>query len=158
MVRTWAPRGKTPTLRHTFNWSKLSVVGAVTEDGCVYQNTYEHAIRGPHFVAFLEHLLRHIDGPIVLVVDRSPIHRARVVKAFLERNPRLWLELLPAYAPECNPTEWLWAHVKRRSLGNLCARTPAELRGAWRRALARVRLRPELVRSFFAASAIRAIT
>ena len=99
MVRTWAPRGKTPTLRHTFNWSKLSVVGAVTEDGCVYQNTYEHAIRGPHFVAFLEHLLRHIDGPIVLVVDRSPIHRARVVKHFLEGNPRLWLELLPAYAP-----------------------------------------------------------
>ena len=158
VVRTWAPKGKTPTVRHTFNWSKLSVVGAVTDDGRVYQNTYEHAIRSPQFVAFLEHLLRHIEGPIVLVVDRSPIHRSKVVRASLERNPRLSLEFLPTYAPECNPTEWLWAYVKRRSLGNLCARTLAELRGAWWRALARLRLRPELVRSFFAASAIGNVT
>ncbi len=158
MTRTWAPKGQTPTVRHTLNWSKLSVVGAVTEDGRVYQNTYDHAIRGPQFVAFLVHLLRHIEGPILLVVDRSPVHRSRVVKHFLERNPRLTLEFLPAYAPECNPTEWLWAYIKRRSLGNLCARTLAELRGAWRRALGRVRLRPELVRSFFAASAIGDVT
>lgn len=27
--RTWAPRGRTPVLRHAFNWKKLSICSAV---------------------------------------------------------------------------------------------------------------------------------
>lgn len=71
------------------------------------------------------------------------------MRRFFEPNPRLSLEFLPAYPPFVLPTMWLLTYVKRRSLGNLCARSLAESRGAWRRALAR---------SFFAASAIGNVT
>lgn len=64
-------------------------------------------------VAFLEHLLRHVDGRIAVVCDRAGIHRAKVVRAFLAANPRLRLLHTPAYAPECNPIERSWARVKR---------------------------------------------
>lgn len=29
MRRTWAPRGKTPVLRHAFNWKKPSICSAI---------------------------------------------------------------------------------------------------------------------------------
>jgi hypothetical protein len=56
-------------------------------------------------VRFLRHLLRHLPGPLLVVWDGSPIHRARAVKAFLATGAagRLHLEQLPADAPELNP-------------------------------------------------------
>jgi transposase len=37
-------------------------------------------------------------------------------------RPWLTAVLLPAYAPDQNPTEWIWAHLKH-SLANLTACT-----------------------------------
>lgn len=124
VARTWARKGHTPTLRHTFNWSSLSIIGGITSGGRVFQNTHEHAIRAEQVIAFLEHLLEHVQGQVVVILDRASIHRAKAVKAFLEKEPRLEVHHLPAYAPECNPIEWLWAHVKRQ-LANLCPFSPA---------------------------------
>jgi transposase len=42
--------------------------------------------------------------------------------------------LLPGYAPDLNPVEGLWAHIKR-SLANLAARTLSELETLLRRRL-----------------------
>lgn len=73
--------------------------------------------------------------------------------AFLEANTRLTLSHTPAYAPECNPIQWLCAWV-RRGLQNPCARTLGELRRERRPALLRARNRPGLIASFIRASAI----
>lgn len=40
---------------------------------------------------------------------------------------RLWLERLPAYAPELNPVEYLWAHLKEHQIANLIVRPGWEL-------------------------------
>src|ERR1700748_2762084 len=37
------------------------------------------------------------------------------------------LELLPPYAPELNPVEYLWAHWKHHELANFCPKDFAEL-------------------------------
>ena len=153
VARTWARKGCTPTLRHAFNWSSLSIIGGITPDGRIFQNTHERAIRAEQVVGFFEHLLEHVSGSVVVICDRAGIHRAKAVRAFLEKEPRLEVHHLPAYAPECNPIEWLWAHVKRQ-LANLCPFSLRQLRGEWRSALARVRVRPGLVASFIRASAI----
>jgi len=46
------------------------------------------------------------------------------MKAYLG-SQRRWLvvERLPAYAPELNPVEKLWANLKGAELANLCAET-----------------------------------
>jgi transposase len=64
-------------------------------------------------VAFLEHLLREVPGRMVLIWDGAPIHRSQVIQEFLANGaaPRLHLERLPAYAPELNPGEGLWAYL-----------------------------------------------
>ena len=35
-----------------------------------------------------------------------------------QQHGRLWLEFLPAYAPELNPVEYLWSHWKQHKLPN----------------------------------------
>src|SRR5438552_14271035 len=48
-------------------------------------------------------------------------HRSRMVWDFVrQQHGCLWLEFLPAYAPELNPVEYLWAHWKHHELPNFC--------------------------------------
>ena len=61
--------------------------------------------------AFLHHLLRHLRGPIDVLWDRGPIHRRREVLDFLAAHPRLKVHYFPAYAPELNPAEYVWAQA-----------------------------------------------
>jgi transposase len=61
----------------------------------------------------------------------------------------LWLEFLPAYAPELNPVEYLWSHWKQHELPNFCPSTFAQLSVHARRALKRMRRRPTLVMAFW---------
>lgn len=79
------------------------------------------AFRGPGVVCFLRHLLWQIVGKLLVIWDGSPIHRAKVVKAFLAAGgaEHLWLEQLPGYAPELNPVEGIWHYLKRVRLGNV---------------------------------------
>jgi hypothetical protein len=66
----------------------------------------------PHVVAFLRHLLRHLRGPVFVLLDRANIHRGPLVRALLARHPRLRLEYFPSYAPELNPDEGVWRWTK----------------------------------------------
>ena len=104
-------------------------------------------------VEFLEHLLAHIPGNVIVVLDRAAIHRAKLVQAYIDTQSRLTVEYLPGYAPECNPVEWLWAYIKRHVLGNVCLRNIGELKLRWRLGFQRVR-RKNLVPTFFAGSAL----
>jgi putative transposase len=133
--RTWSTRGVTPLVTLPANWEKLSTIGAITSDGRFFQNTKSGAIRSGDVIAFFGHLLRHIPGVIVVVLDNAGIHRAKVVQAFVGLHERLLLVYLPPYAPELNPIELVWAYVKRHVLGNFCARSATMLKekllGAW---------------------------
>ncbi len=140
-VRTYAPRGQTPILRVPVTRDHLSAIGALTADGRVLMQVQTQAFRGPRVVQFLRHLLRHITGKILVIWDGSPIHRSLVVKQFLADGgaERIWLEQLPAYAPELNPVEGIWRQLKRVQLRNVCCRTLTEVRYELRLAVANLR-------------------
>ena len=59
------------------------------------------------------------------------------------------LEFLPGYAPELNPTEYIWGHLKQHELPNLCPKNLWELGHFARRTLRRMRRRPTLVQAFW---------
>ena len=58
-----------------------------------------------------------------------------------QQRGRLWLEFLPAYAPELNPVEYLWSHWKQHELPNFCPTSLTQLSLHARRALKRMRCR-----------------
>ena len=135
VMRTWAPRGETPLVSTKASWDKLSTIGAITTSGQFLQHTHEGAIKSGKVVAFLGHVLAHVSGDVVVVLDNANIHRAKIVNAFVTQHPRLSLVFLPPYAPELNPIERLWAYIKKHVLGNFCAHNldelKAKLRSGW---------------------------
>jgi transposase len=104
---------------------------------------------------FVLHLLRHIGTPVILVWDNNQSHHAnRLRELVMAAEGRLHLEFLPPYAPELNPDEYVWAHLKKDELANLCPKDLPELKGAIRHAVMRTRVRPRLLRGFLLASGL----
>ena len=133
-VRTWAPRGQTPVLRFHFNWKTLSVMAGITWWN-FYFKLFPGAIKAPQIIEFLEHLLRHLRRPLLVIWDGLPGHRSAAVRDFVAaQGTALTLEWLPGYAPELNPVEHIWSYLKEHELPNLLpARTlAAQCRGTRR--------------------------
>jgi transposase len=151
-VRTYAPRGQTLVLRARYSRDHLSVISAITPDGRLVVHAQEQPLCGPDVVAFLRQLLRLIPGRLLVLWDGASIHRNRDMKHFLATGAaaRLHLEQLPAYAPELNPDEGVWHHLKRVELGNRCCQDLAELRWELGLAVRRLRRKAHVIRGCFA--------
>ena len=70
---------------------------------------------GPLVAAHLEELCRRLRRYKVIHViwDSAKIHLCKAVQGVLKRHPgRLVLHQLPKYAPECNPVERVWWHMR----------------------------------------------
>ena len=147
VVRTYAPVGKTPVLRENLTRDHLSAMNGITLEGKLYMIEQDRAFKGEGVVRFLKHLMRQISGKLLVIWDGSPIHRGRAVKNFLASGAasRVQLEQLPGYAPDLNPDEGIWKHLKYVELKNLCCQSLAELRVELRKAKKRLRHNTDVI-------------
>ena len=119
VTRTWAPRGQTPRLRCAGHWDKISAISALSVSPkrrriVLYARFHpDKNIRSPEVAQFLRHLLRHLRGHVVLLWDGGRPHKGAVVKEWLSTHPRLHPYPFPGSAPELNPDEFVWNHLKR---------------------------------------------
>ncbi len=86
-------------------------------------NLYFEIIPGSYdqhrLVDFLDSLRRELrNRPMILVWDGLPAHKTNVVKDYLEEHQSISVVQLPPYAPDLNPTEFLWSNVKGKELAN----------------------------------------
>jgi transposase len=152
--RTWAPRGQTPILFHHFNWQSLSLIAGLTVWN-FYFELFTETIKSPHIVLFLEHLQRAIPGKLLVIWDGLSAHRTQFVRDYIAGlNGHILTERLPAYAPELNPVEYIWAHLKQQELPNVCAKDLWHLGDRARHHLKRMRRRPKLIRAFWKQSSL----
>lgn len=152
VAATYAPVGQTPVLPEMLTRDHLSAISAVTPDGRLRMQVYVEAITGVQVVRFLEHLERSLPGrKFTILWDGAPIHRGRVVQQFLAAAPpgQFQVEALPGYAPDLNPDEGVWDHLKEDDLANVSCLDLRELRAEVRVATQRLQRHPELVRGFF---------
>lgn len=155
MARTWAPRGFTPKIEYNFNWKSISAIGGIDPDGGIHFRTHEGSIKKEQVIDYLEQLMRHMDGYIVILWDGLPAHRAIAVKEFVELHAdRITIYRLPAYCPDFNPVEWLWAEIKWTRLKGYCPKNLSELRKRLIGIVRVLRRKPDLIRSYFAVSAL----
>ena len=145
--RTWAPRGQTPILQYNFNWKSLSVAAGLTLWN-FYFRIYAGAIKKEQVVDFLAALVRHLRLPLLIVWDRLPAHRSRLVQDYIA-SLQGWISTayLPPYAPELNPVEYIWGY--QHELPNICPKDYWQLSEAARRTLRRMRRRPRLITAFW---------
>ncbi len=119
VVKTWAPRGETPLLRHRTRRDKVSAISGISVSPRyqrlgLYYRLYRNNIGQVEVCEFLRHLLRHLRRPIIVLLDNSNIHKGAPLRALRNRHPRLHVEYFPGYAPELNPDEGVWSLTKRK--------------------------------------------
>jgi transposase len=102
LVRTYAPRGQTSILCAPLSYEHLSAISAITPEGQLLIQVQDHAYTSLTVVTFLQHLLRHMPGKLLIIWDGASIHRGQAVKDFLAAGgaERILLERLPGYAPD----------------------------------------------------------
>ena len=155
--RTWSPRGRTPTLRHRFGWKKASMAAALgyRPDGTAARLCFhlqQPSYNSDTLISVLEQLASFYAGQrVVLIWDGLSAHWSTRMRAYLD-SQRDWLtaERFPAYAPELNPVEYLWANLKDVELANRPTTTLAEVADATEQGIQRICKSDSLVVGFLA--------
>jgi hypothetical protein len=155
--RTWSARGTTPILRHRVAWKKASMAAALGyhPDGTrarlcfhIQPDSYDT----DSLIGVLQQLAGFYQGQrVVLLWDGLSAHWSYKMRAHLD-SQRDWLtvERLPAYAPELNPVEGLWANLKGGELANFTGDTVPEVADQAQRGVQRVCDSNSLVVGFLA--------
>lgn len=93
---TWALQGQTPVVAVTGRRFSLNMLSAISPRGELRFMLHEGTVTARVFIEFLKRLLVGTKGPVFLVVDGHPSHRAKMVKTFVESTQgRLRLFFLP---------------------------------------------------------------
>ncbi len=76
--------------------------------------------------AFLRQLRANHPGPLIVIGDNGPAHGGEAVRDYLA-TPDLGLRVLrlPAYSPDFNPDEAIWAWAREEVTANTCLATKA---------------------------------
>lgn len=131
VAKTWAPIGETPIIHHPYRRDKVSVISGVSVSPqrqrlSLYYFLFYDNIGQEEVCLFLRHLLRHLPGQVIVLLDNSTTHKGQPLDELRSRHPRLHVEYFPSYAPELNPDEGVWGQAKRE-LVNSCPKDVQEL-------------------------------
>ena len=98
----------------------MSIIAGLHRLG-VTLRLHDGAIRKEEVVAFLKALKAHHRRRLLIIWGGAKPHRSHLVRDYVDStNGDIVVERLPAYAPELNPVEYLWAWLKRHALANFC--------------------------------------
>jgi len=123
----WVLKGKAALVDSTCpRWGeKASYYSAVClETGATEHMELTGTSSSATSAAFLRQLRANHPGPLVVIWDNGPAHGGDAVRDYLA-TPDLGLRVLrlPAYSPDCNPDEAIWAWAREEVTANTCLGT-----------------------------------
>jgi transposase len=154
--RTWAPCGQTPILNAWDRRDRISAISSLSISPVARRVNLHFDllpdntnVNGEDVVDYLRKLKASLGGPLTVLWDGGGVHdRSKAVQAFLAEHPEIRTEKLPAYAPELNPDELVWAWTKYGRLGNLAAKNADWLRDYIITEMIYLKNHPEILKSF----------
>ena len=152
--RTWSRKGGTPVMYEHVTWSHFSAIGAIgyhprRRQVRLFLSLSPRAIKSNDIVGFVRSLRRHVRDRVVLILDNLPAHRSKMVGDYFKaQEPWLRVEWLPAYAPELNPLEDVWANLDGRELANFVPDDMRQLERQVSRGARRIRRHEEVLWGF----------
>lgn len=157
--KTWGVRGQTPVVERPGQRQSVSAASAVTAQGAFWFCVYEGALNGELFVELLKKMMHRRRKPVHLILDSLPAHKRAIVSEYVASTEgRLTLHFLPGYAPDLNPDELVWSHVKRTGTARHPLQRGETLREKIEEQLAKIQKLPSLIRSFFKAPSVAYIS
>lgn len=157
--KTWGVRGQTPVVERPGQRQSVSAASAVTAQGAFWFCVYEGALNGELFVELLKQMMYRRRKSVHLILDSLPAHKRAIVSEYVALTKgRLTLHFLPGYAPDLNPDELVWSHVKRTGTARRPLQKGETLREKIEDQLAKIQKLPSLIRSFFKAPSVAYIS
>jgi transposase len=153
--RSYGLRGKTPVVQTSGQRQQINAISAVNAQGAFWYKVYTGMLNAALFILFLGDLLKGRSRPIFLVVDGLPAHKAKTVAKYVQSTKgRLELHFLPPYAPDLNPDEFVWSHLKTNGTSKKPLRQNESLKQRVNDDLSNIKNDKKLVRSFFQAESV----
>ena len=157
--KTWGVRGQTPVVHRPGQRQSISAASAVNANGAFWFQTYEGALNAELFIELLKKMMRYRRKPLHLILDSLPAHKKVNVREYAASTQgMLILHFLPGYAPDLNPDELIWSHVKRTGVARRPLQMGEKLRDKIDTQLATLKKMPHLIRSFFRTPSVAYIT
>jgi len=157
--KTWAPKGKTPVIQRPGQRQSISAASAVNAKGGFWFATYQGALNAELFIELLKKMMKGRAKPVHLVVDGLPAHKKLNVREYIASTQgKLTMHVLPGYAPDLNPDELVWSHVKRTGVARNPLRAGEKLDLRIEKQLHDVQRNRRLVRSFFGTPSVAYIS
>jgi len=149
--RTWGKRGATPIVQATGARYGISLISAITSKGHMrFMIKEKGGVNADVFIEFLKRLVVGQARPIFLIVDRGPAHRAKKTLEFVKTlNGKLRLFFLPPYAPETNPDELVWKHLKADTVGRMVTTGRADFKSKVISAMRSLQKNSKKIAAFF---------
>jgi transposase len=161
-ARTWGRRGRTPQVPVSGKGSgRVSVAGLVCvrpgqRSRLIYRTLTHRGRKGERrsfaeadYAGLLDAAHQQLGGPIVLIWDNLNTHTSAAMRELIAARDWLHVIRLPAYAPDLNPAEHVWSHIKR-GMGNLIVHGLDQLVTVVKNRLKRIQYRSELIDAFLA--------
>ena len=153
--KTYGLKGHTPVVKTSGQRQSINVISAVNARGEFWAATYDAKLNAETFVLFLKDFMKGQRGKVFLVIDGHPSHKAKLVEKYVDSlQGRLELHRLPTYAPDLNPDEFVWSHMKNNGVSKKPLKQNESLRDRVEADLLNIHSNPELVRSFFMAPSV----
>lgn len=150
LMRTWGLKGQTPEVKTSGQRQGINVISALSNSGGFWYHVFRERFNADVFIDCLKDLIKNRRKPIYIITDGHPVHKSKAVAKFLKANEsRIQLFILPPYAPDLNPDELVWNHLRQKGT----ARTPLKKgESLWERTfidLELIRQDRNLIKSFF---------
>ena len=152
--RTWAPSGQTPIEDAWDRHDRLSVIGLINVSPSqrrlsLFFQVLRTNVTADDMLWFLQQLHDYHRRKVIVIWDRSSVHRSAA--AFFTAHHPGWFEFeeLPSYAPELNPVEECWNRTKYTDLPNFIPHDIDHLDAAVTEAIDNQRDNQTLLHSFF---------
>lgn len=153
--RTYGLKGQTPVVPTSGQRQSLNVISAINARGEFWAASYTGKFNAESFVVFLQNFMQGRAHKVFLVVDGHPAHKAKLVKNYVQSlQGRLELHFLPPYAPDLNPDEFVWSHMKTNGVSKKPLKQNESLQERIEEDLNKIGNNRELVRSFFCAKSV----
>ena len=115
----WIKKGKEKPLLTNTGRQRININGAYDIENQNVVISEDERINAQSTIKLLGKMLKaQPSGILYVILDNARYYRSRLVKEYLENNPRIKFIFLPPYSPNLNIIERLWKLLKKKTTYN----------------------------------------